>query len=356
MTAHLLGIGTATPSSTLAQSEIEDLVIRLAPPANRERAIRGVFRRAGIERRASVTFEPSGAAPFFESSGKRGPPTGARVDRFLGAASKIAHEASVSALERARVGASEITHLITVSCTGFAAPGVEHALIASLGLRPTVRRTNIGFMGCHAAINALAVAKAFAEADANARVLVCCAEICSLHLQFTDEPDTAVANALFADGAAAAVVSARSSTDEAPAITATESVVIPDSVGAMGWRIGDHGFEMRLASSVPDTLAANVPDWVRGVLDRRELCVRDVSAWAIHPGGPRVLTSVASALELEESAVAASRGVLSAHGNMSSATVLFIIDELMRTVASLPLVALAFGPGLAGEALVLEQR
>ena len=355
---RIITIGTASPERTISQRDAEAMVIALSEDPSRERAMRAVFRRSGVQTRgASALGDGAGASPgasIFDHAQPPGPPTGVRVDRFLTEATPIATGACADAIRRASIDPRTITHLITASCTGFAAPGVEHALIGALGLSPGVRRTNIGFMGCHAAVNALAVAGAFAGADPAARALVCCVEISSIHLQLTTDASSIVANALFADGAGAAVVT-RSGDARSPAIRATESVVLPETAGLMRWRVGDHGFEMTLGSEVPEALAGAVPGWVRGILAQHGLGIGDIAQWALHPGGPRVLDALERSLGLAPGLTVASREILRDHGNMSSATILFILRRLLDThgEAALPLMALAFGPGLAGEALLL---
>ncbi|TVQ60970.1 MAG: type III polyketide synthase [Phycisphaerales bacterium] len=357
MSARLWSIGTATPAGLITQGEVADLACRVSGENARERALRVIYRRAGVVTRGSVLVGADGKMEMFEpppgGSVSGGPTTGERLAAYPEAASELARRACETALERAGVRAPRVTHLITVSCTGFDAPGVDCALVASLGLPATVRRTHVGFMGCHGAINALAAARAYAEADPSACVLVCCVELCTLHFQYSDEASVAVANALFADGAAAAVVASGDGPRGSLIVRGVESVIIPGTRDCMTWRIGDHGFVMTLSSRVPEVLAAEVPGWVRGWLPRYGFGVADVRSWAVHPGGPRVVSSVAEGLGLDASSVSASREVLAEHGNMSSPTVLFIAERQWRAGDGAPLVAMAFGPGLTGEALLL---
>ena len=320
----------------------------LTEAGERARTVRALFRRSGVRERGSVLADGDGRLPLFEDGGV--PTTGARMRVYEAEALGLASEAASRALDDARADAASVTHLITVSCTGFASPGVDIGLIDSLGLSATVRRTHIGFMGCHGAINALAAARAFAASEPGARVLVVCVELCTLHFRASVEDGAMVANALFADGAAAGVVGGERA-EGARELVSCSSVVVPDSRGEMGWTIGDAGFEMTLASGVPAALAARVPGWVDGWLGAHDLARTDVAAWAVHPGGPRVLDEVSSALGLAADAVDVSRSVLRCHGNMSSGTVLFILERL-RDAAG-PGCVLAFGPGLAGEGALL---
>jgi predicted naringenin-chalcone synthase len=265
----------------------------------------------------------------------------------------LAVRASCTALERAGVRARAITHLVTVCCTGFAAPGIDVQLIKQLGLADTVERIQVGFMGCHGAINGLRVAQALAGAHAEAHILLCAVELCSHHYHYGWDPKKIVANALFGDGAAA-VVGRVSATSEAWRVAATGSCLFPDCEYAMTWTIGDHGFDMTLSSKVPALLEANVRSWFVAWLAGEGLTIATVASWAIHPGGPRILDAVEKALGLEADATAVSREVLAEHGNMSSPTVLFVVDRLRQLQAPRPCVALGFGPGLVAEAVLFR--
>jgi predicted naringenin-chalcone synthase len=265
----------------------------------------------------------------------------------------LALRAAEAALNDGGIDPSQVTHLVTISCTGFAAPGVDIGLMKRLKLPPTTERTHVGFMGCHAAINGLRVAQAFGDADPAARVLMCAVELCSLHYHYGWNPKRMVANALFADGAAA-VVGGKDPDDNHWNVAATGSCLFPDCESAMTWHIGDHGFDMTLSTRVPNMIAANLRPWLEHWLGKSHLRLSDIAAWAIHPGGPRVLTDVENALDLTPDLTAVSREVLGECGNMSSPTVLFLIDRLRRRGAPRPCVALGFGPGLVAEAALMR--
>jgi predicted naringenin-chalcone synthase len=274
---------------------------------------------------------------------------------FARHAPPLALAAVRAALADAAMAASRITHLITVSCTGFQAPGVDLELISQLGLDAGVQRTHVGFMGCHGALNGLRVAQAFVEANAEAVVLLCCVELCSLHLYYGWDPEKVVANALFADGAAALVATARPAHPEPGLhLLATGSTVIPDTADLMHWQIGDHGFEMGLSPRVPEAVAGQLRPWLERWLQPRGHRLADIASWAVHPGGPRILQVCGAALGLEPHQLAVSQAVLQEHGNMSSATVLFILDRLRRAAAPGPCLGLAFGPGLCAEVALLN--
>ena len=358
-------IGTSVPEHSLSAARSLEVARALTPEEVPQSLLRRLHERSGIDGRGCAVLASDGSVPIYgvvsaDTAVATSPGTADRMRAYMEAAEALAIDASRQALAHAPAGAARITHLVTASCTGFASPGVDQSIIAALGLGPHVRRTHIGFMGCHAAVNALAVASAFAASDRDACVLLACAEVCTVHFQSSARVDRVVANTLFADGAAAAVVSVPQDDDggvqglvECPAVTRCASAIIPDSTGSMAWHIGDHGFEMTLGADVPDRIAAALPAWVDRELASLGLRRRDVGGWAIHPGGPRVIDAVMASLGLAAGAGDASRAVLRRHGNMSSATLLFIMEEMRRRGVPRPWVGLAFGPGLAGEMVIL---
>jgi predicted naringenin-chalcone synthase len=267
-------------------------------------------------------------------------------------AGNLACRAASQALSSAGSPADGITHLVTVSCSGFDAPGFDVQLIQELGLSLQVARTHVGFMGCHGALNGLRVAKAFAHADPQARVLLVAVELCSLHYQYGWTNERIVSNSLFADGAAALVVGKGRWGNPCWQLGDDMAEIIPNTQDAMTWRIGDNGFEMTLSPMVPETIRLQLRSRIVAWLSDNNLNIEDIAGWAIHPGGPRILQSCRDALGLPEEAMAASTNVLRRFGNMSSPTIVFVLDELRRSSRG-PVVALGFGPGLAIEACLL---
>jgi predicted naringenin-chalcone synthase len=210
-------------------------------------------------------------------------------------------------------------------------------------------------MGCHGALNALRVANAFATADPSARVLVAAVELCSLHYYYGSAADKLVANAIFADGAAAIAGASRErKRPEDWQLRASGSCLIPDSAADMGWTVGDHGFEMTLSRRVPGLIARHLRPWLESWLGDNGLSLADVGSWAVHPGGPKIVAAVEEGLSLTPEALIASRAVFADYGNMSSPTVLFVLDRLRKSSAPRPCVALGFGPGLVAEAALFE--
>lgn len=363
MSLTILGIGTASPARSIAQADAARLAIDFAnAEPGRERTLAAIYRQTKIDTRGSVLLEePDGSAfaqsffPPAEHGDDAGPTTAERMARYARESGPLAVAAARAAVADAGIAAAAVTHLITCSCTGFANPGVDLELIRHLGLRDATARAHVGFMGCHGAFNALRVAGAFTGADPAAVVLVVCVELCSLHFQYGTRSDHVVANSIFADGAAALVGVARQKPSGEPCWRVLEqsSRVLPDSDDQMAWGIGNHGFEMSLSARVPDHIAAHLPELVDTILARHRLTRRDVAVWAVHPGGPRVLASVAAALALPAGALADSHAVLAEHGNMSSATILFILERALRDAPAGPCVAMAFGPGLTAELALL---
>ena len=362
MKLHLSGLGTAVPPGILEQTEAAEWSAAFcAADARRARALGMLYRRSGVETRNTVVLKADQGTlrervPFYPpASGPedRGPTTGQRMARYEAEAPPLAEAAARRALEDASTPVDAITHLVTVSCTGFFSPGLDAALIDALALPRTVRRTHVGFMGCHGALNGLGVA-ASQTGEAEARILLCAVELCSLHFAYGWNSEMLVSNTLFADGAAAVVgVPVQNGEASGWTVQAQGTFLMPESSDAMSWRIGDHGFRMTLSAEVPELIRTNLGGWLVGWLHTQGLSVDDVGSWAVHPGGPRILEAVEDALALENGTLDVSRDVLRGHGNMSSPTVLFVLERLRKAGAALPCVALAFGPGLVVEALLV---
>ena len=347
MSVRVTGIGTCVPSGVLEQGATASTAARLAGRPEKEAVVRKLFERSGVSERRSVLADAQGSLPFFEQG--HVPTTGERMSAYTREAPALTHGACAQALADAGVHAGDVTHLVVVSCTGFESPGVDLAAIESLGLRPTVRRTIVGMMGCHGAINGLAAARAFAAESADHVVLMVCVELCTLHFCASVEHGAMVANARFGDGAAACV---GAQGERGRELASCSSVVVPGTASDMGWVGGDNGFEMTLASGVPSKLAERTPAWIDGWLAEHGLTREGVAGWAVHPGGPRVLDEVGEALALPDGALDVSREVLRTRGNMSSGTVLFILERMRA--AEGPVAVLAFGPGLCAEGALLR--
>lgn len=360
------GLSTALPRFSIEQQDAATLAAHFYHVNGREaRLLPALYRRSGVKRRFSVLLnatqrDPSIPAQDFypqaASETDRGPGTAERMRCFRTRARPLALDAARRAMTDAGVSPGQIHQVIVVTCSGFYSPGLDLELIQDLGLSPATGRTIVGFMGCHGAINGMRVAQALAS-QSPGRILVCAVELCSLHFQYSSQSDHMVANALFADGAAALVggqpADSTRQSDSLLRIKATGSCLLPDSADAMTWSIGDNGFAMTLSPRVPDLIRTHLRPWLESWLHSLDCSIDRIGGWAVHPGGTRILGAVEDALGLRNGELIPSRQILQDHGNMSSPTVLFILDALARAQTPRPYLALAFGPGLTAEAALI---
>ena len=294
--------------------------------------------RSGIEHRWSVLPDPLGSGGFYADGM---PGTAERMAIYAAAAPALALEA----IGRLGAGIGRVTHLVVASCTGFVAPGIDQVIAARLGLDPGVERVLVGFMGCYAAVAALRTARHIVRSELDARVLVVTVELSTLHLQETSEVEPLLAMLQFGDGAAAALVSAEPCGIE---IGAPFAAALPSSADLIRWTITDRGFAMHLDGAVPRHIgeALSEPALVERITGGRDPAGL---VWAVHAGGRSILDSVERALGLPADALDRSRAVLSRAGNMSSATLMFVLADLLAAQETRDGVAIAFGPGLAAE-------
>ncbi|MBA2667808.1 MAG: type III polyketide synthase [Trueperaceae bacterium] len=375
MSVRIEATGTALPAHAYERAEVLDVMRRWVGGERRtDRLLERVYAASGIDRRWSVLddLRPARCGTLYldDAGAFRSPGTGERNDRYIAEAPPLAERAARVALGRLPgFEADAITQLITVSCTGFHAPGTDDHLVRALGLSPSTERYHLGFMGCYAAFPALRMANAFCRADPDAVVLIVCVELCTLHLAPTREVDSILSTSVFADGAAAAVVSARDLRGEQLPLEllATSSALTVDGRQDMAWTIGDHGFDMVLTSYVPRVLEAEIATALAPLLERAGVTQDEVARWAVHPGGRAILDKVAIGLGLDRCALAASRDVLADAGNMSSATVLFVLERLTtspgqggawssdrRAEVGELIASFAFGPGLTVDSAIFK--
>lgn len=359
----ILSFGTALPPYQVKQNDVAHwMSASLTHHPEMSRWLRGIFANAGVETRYScidtyhLPVEQSRFAPG--CSRDQSATTAERMAIYeqasvpLGvrAAQNALHELATTTEESWETILASITNLVVVSCTGFFAPGLDLALSRQLGLAPSVSRTMIGFMGCAAAFNGLQIATQIVKSRPQARVLIVCVELSSLHTQPTIERENLVAASLFADGASACVVGSSSlSPGNFYLIEDLHTLVKPDTADDMVWTIGDHGFILRLSPQIPRHLAEVAPAALA------HLFVHDTPQfWAIHPGGPSIVNQLSDIFDLMPEQVETSRAILRDYGNLSSATIFFVLNALrqrLRTEQVQPQcgVAMAFGPGLVIE-------
>lgn len=344
---RLNALATAVPGHDIHAAFIDWATARLSDDRVRALFAR-MAARSGIAHRWSVLpptadgGSPVAPGGFYAAPGL--PPTSARMAAYADHAPELALRA-IAALGDA-FDAARVTHIVVASCTGFVAPGIDQIIARRLALPPTVERVLIGFMGCYAGVTALRTARHIVRSDATAVVLVVSVELSTLHLQLADAPEPLLAMLQFSDGAAAGIVSADAG---GIALGDGASLALDDSADLIRWHIGDSGFAMHLSGEVPVRLRAALA--APGV--QAQLFGGDAPPplLAIHAGGRSVLDAVEQALAVTPDALADSRSVLSHYGNMSSATILFVLAEMMARGAAGPGIAIAFGPGLAAEAI-----
>ncbi|MET3577401.1 putative naringenin-chalcone synthase [Mesorhizobium robiniae] len=348
--AYINRIATAVPEHEVHQFYLRFAASMLA--ADRRRIFERMADLAGIERRYSCfapAGDPEGLTADLAGTFIRGafPGTAERMAMFCHAAPVLAQKC-VDGL-RLGDGASRITHLIVTTCTGFSAPGIDLELVARCGLSDRVERTMIGFMGCYAAINGLKLARHIVRSDPQAKVLLVNIELCTLHLRETTELEKLLSFCLWGDGCAAALVTA-----EPPGIEldSFHCVVAHEKRDLMSWSIGDHGFDMVLSGQVPAAIHEALRTNRDAILGGRT--TEAIGLWAVHPGGRSVLDAVERALKLAPAALEPSREMLRRYGNMSSATVMFVMKEMLKALPGLLGCGMSFGPGLTAETMLFR--
>ena len=346
-TAYLNRIATAVPDH-----DVHDAFVTFAETMLTDPRLRAVFRRmanrANIAHRYSFLNPQKGSGQFsshdaheFYRPGSL-PSTARRMELFEQSAPLLMRKA-VDRLALSQEERAGITHVLVTCCTGLYAPGLDFEIVEYLGLAADVERTMVGFMGCYAAINALKLARHIVRSDPKANVLMLNLELCTLHFQETQELEQVLSFLVFADGAAASLITAR---EQGFALDSFKAVMVPETHGLITWKIRGLGFDMMLSGKVPGELAR--------ALQEAELMAErnDIDLWAVHPGGRSILDAVENALELPKDALAASREVLSSFGNMSSATVMFVLQRIMQQARPGQRgCAMSFGPGLTAETM-----
>lgn len=351
--AYVNRVATAVPPHDVHRFFLRFAASLLTDDPRRRSIFSRMADRAGIEHRYSCfapAGDPEGATLDAAGVFRRGafPGTAKRMQLFESAAPQLAQQA----VDRLLQGEDrrQITHLIVTTCTGFSAPGIDLELVARCGLRNSVERTIVGFMGCYAAINALKLARHIVRSDSTARVLVVNIEICTLHLKETADLEKLLSFCLWGDGCAAALVTAEA---RGLRLDSFHTIVAPEGRELMTWNIHDDGFDMVLSGQVPGAIQETLVARITGILDGA--VVGDVGLWAVHPGGRSVLDAVERALSLGPQALDASREVLRDYGNMSSATVMFVIEKMLKAGhPGQPGCAMAFGPGLTAETMMFR--
>jgi predicted naringenin-chalcone synthase len=350
----IVGVGSALAPHVSRQLDLlPALVPALERGSARERLARRIFDHACIdERRFCIPDFRDGTRKVLYDT--LHPGLGRRMDVYRREAPPLAASACERALKSARVAAAEITHLVVVTCTGIFTPGPDVELAERLSLQPDVERTVVGFMGCSGAFHGMRVARR-AALERDARVLLVCVELCSLHQRDEVGAGALVAQSIFADGAAAVVLGAIRDGDRTVALLGEDRTCLePGTRDALTWEMRDDGFAVRLSPELPSLVEGRVARFVAPLLDGIDPQVR--LAWVVHPGGAAILRAVQRGLGLERDDLASAWSVLRRLGNTSSSAVLYVLEEaLARLAVGAEGVMLGFGPGLTFEALRFQR-
>ena len=360
--SFISSIGTANPENRIDQKTISEFMLRHLPLTDASRKlVRVLYRASGIQYRHTVIpdfAEPGNGYAFFPANDalEPFPSVSKRMQLYQKEAIKLSEKAALDCLTG--FDPHRLTHLITVSCTGMYAPGIDIELIERLGLATDIQRTSINFMGCYASFNALKVAREISKNDPQANILVVAVELCSIHLLKKTDEDSLLSNALFGDGAAAVLIQGERNGGTQLEFEGFYSDLSLDGKDEMSWHISDFGFQMKLSAEVPKVIQKGIGKLTRKLLERYATTISEVDHFAIHPGGKRILEVIEQELGIKKEQNQAAYHVLKNYGNMSSPTVLFVLKEVLSTLESKnndeSLLSFAFGPGLTLESMLLK--
>lgn len=362
--SYLTSIGIAVPENRFEQSEIGRFMARaMQLDYANNRKLNAIFQSSGISHRYSILTDYGKERDFsfypntenFEPF----PATSQRLNEYQKHASGLCIAAIEKCIERQPgFDIQAITHLVVVSCTGMYAPGLDIDLVERLRLRKDVQRLNINFMGCYAAFNAIKVGDAFCKADPNARVLIVCVELCSIHFQKQATEDNMLANALFGDGAAAILMAANPVAGANLVPEAFHNSLSFSKDPQMAWRVGDRGFEMKLTSYVPEIIQTGIKKLTDEMLAKIKKNFSAIKYFAVHPGGKKILEVIEKELGLSKNDNRHAYSVLNTYGNMSSPTVVFVLYNMLQELTSHEdgesVLSFAFGPGLTLESILFR--
>lgn len=352
---NIISIATAVPDHCHKQDDILLFMQEVYQLDEIEkRKLKFQYHQSGIEQRFSVLPDFSirkGSDSFFSRETKTKNPG---LEDRLKIYDKESSDLSVKAIQdciRGFIAPQDITHLITVSCTGMSAPGLDLQLAEKMGMRNDIFRTSVNFMGCYAAIHALKIADMIAKSNPEANIIIVAVELCTLHFQTDLSADNAASSLLFADGCAAVLISNTITVQKRIVVDSFFSRIATEGKSDMTWEIGSNGFQMRLSGYIPQLIEADIETLVTDVLEKAGIGKESVHQWCVHPGGKRILDAIERKLNLPTNALDFSRNVLKNYGNMSSPTILFVLKDMFENnyVSQDNMIGMAFGPGLTME-------
>lgn len=355
--AEIISIATAVPAFCHQQKDILTFMQK-AYELNEidKRKLNYIYNNSNITTRYSVINDfnninqsnillPSNVAADFPN-----------MDRRMNIYQQEALPLSINAIGKCLYGIldiGEISHIITVSCTGMSAPGLDLQIVEAMNLAPDIFRTSINFMGCYGAVHALKMAKMICDSTINANVMIICVELCTIHFQKEFTPDNVASSLLFGDGAAAVLVSNHLQSKNSLSLNSFYSYVDFDGKDDMSWMLSSKGFLMTLSSYVPQIIKSDITALVKNALYQNNLTVKDITHWCVHPGGKKILEVIQKQMRLDDDSMRYSKNILSKYGNMSSPTILFVLKEMMDTISkNATIFGVSFGPGLTMETFI----
>jgi len=353
--SKIISIGTAVPAYCHQQMDILQFMQSAYTASEMDkRKLRFLYQQSGIKQRFSVISDysrPIDEWKFYPQTENLEPfPS---LEQRMMIFNKQAPLLSIDAVRNCLTHVHDpktITHLITVSCTGMSAPGLDLQILELMDLQKNIFRTSINFMGCYAAIHALKIADSICKTQVDARVLIVCTELCTLHFQREATLDNITSSLLFGDGSAAALVVSDESNHGGLHIDNFYSEIIPKGKRDMAWELSSNGFIMTLSGYIPDLIEEDFEKIVIRALENDKVSKEEISHWCIHPGGKRVLEAIHKSLGLINGELATSYKILNEFGNLSSATILFVLEQMLLEKKDIKkMLGAAFGPGLTVE-------
>ena len=357
--ANIVSIGTALPSYCHPQNEILKFMQKAYMLDGIDsRKLAYLYKHSEIQKRYSVLddfskseFEWNFLKPDYTPS----------LDDRMKLFQQNALSLSINSIENAIesfIETSQITHLITVSCTGMSAPGLDLQISEALKLKTNIFRTSVNFMGCYAAIHALKIAQMICAASADANVVIVCTELCTIHFQQEYTLDNAASSLLFGDGSAAVLVSNAITSSNSLTLKSFYSEVSYKGKDEMSWQLSNNGFLMKLSAYIPQFIEQDISELVNKALKHSDIQKNEITHWCIHPGGKKILEVIKNQLSLTADDLSCSRKILSEYGNMSSPTILFVLKEIMEEIhnKTTNVFGVAFGPGLTMETFIASKE
>ena len=357
--SKIISIGLALPPHKHKQDDIlkfMQLVYAMNNADNRK--LKYLYHHSGIDYRYSVIPDYSrdvNAWEFYSQTENLEPfPS---LEQRISMFNKTAGPLSVTAIQECihgLINGDEITHLITVSCTGMSAPGLDLQVMELMDLPQNIYRTSINFMGCYAAIHGLKIADAICRSEKNAKVMIVCTELCTLHFQKEPTVDSIASSLLFGDGAAAVLVTNNEYNKKGLRLDQFYSEVISKGKKDMAWELSSSGFLMTLSGFVPELLEEDFNPLVTKALEKANVDRKEIAQWCVHPGGRRILDAIHRSLSFTNGDLKYSYETLKEVGNLSSATILFVLKKIMNSglTSGQRVFGAAFGPGLTMETFV----